>query len=298
MRILLLGKHGQLGWELRRTLATLGELICLDYPKIDLIHPEGVLQTIRQNMPEIVINATAYTQVDQAESEPELANAINGTAPGRLAEACAEIGAAFIHYSTDYVFDGSKGSAYIESDRPNPINIYGGSKLAGEQAITQTGAAYLIFRTSWVYSNRRGYRTSGDSFLPKVLSWARQNPILRIVDDQIGNPTWARMLAEISAQLLAKSEKNPQTWIRERSGIYHLAGDGPASRLEWAKAILRLDPHPEEQICQEIQPAQTSNFITPAKRPLYSALDCALFTSTFALRLPPWEKALQLAMEA
>jgi len=292
MRILLLGKHGQLGWELRRTLAPLGELVCLDYPEIDLIHPEGVIEIIRQNRPQVVINATAYTQVDRAESEPEVANAINGAAPGRLAETCAEVGAAFIHYSTDYVFDGLKGSAYFESDPPNPINIYGSSKLAGEQAIIQTGGAYLIFRTSWVYSDRR------DSFLAKVLSWARQNRSLRIVDDQIGNPTWARMLAEISAQLLAKTGKSPLSWIRERSGIYHLAGDGVASRLEWAKAILRLDPHPEAQICQEILPAQTSEFVTPATRPLYSALDCALFTSTFGLRLPPWEHALQLALEA
>ena len=240
----------------------------------------------------MVINATAYTQVDQAESEPELAEAINGVAPGRLAEACVEVGAAFIHYYTDYVFDGLKGSAYIESDRPNPINIYGSSKLAGEQAITQIGGAHLIFRTSWVYSNRR------DSFLTKVLSWARQNRSLRVVDDQVGNPTWARMLAEISAHLLAKTGGNPLSWIRERSGIYHLAGDGVASRLEWAKAILRLDPHPEAQICQDVLPAQMSEFVTPATRPLYSALDCALFTSTFDLRLPAWEQALHLAMEA
>jgi len=292
MRIFLLGKHGQLGWELRRTLTPLGELVCLDYPEIDLTHPERVIETIHQHQPQVVINATAYTQVDRAESEPELANMINGTAPGRLAEACAEVGAAFLHYSTDYVFDGLKGSAYIESDRPNPINIYGSSKLAGEQAITQIGGAHLILRTSWVYSNRR------DSFLTKVLGWARQNRSLRIVDDQVGNPTWARLLAEISAQLLAKTGGEPLPWIRERSGIYHLAGDGVASRLEWAKAILRLDPNPEAQICQEVLPARSSEFVTPATRPLYSALDCTLFSSTFGLRLPPWEQALQLAMEA
>jgi dTDP-4-dehydrorhamnose reductase len=217
--------------------------------------------------------------------------AINAAAPGVLAEEAAALGAALIHYSTDYVFDGLKGSAYIETDTPNPLNMYGKSKLAGEQAIRQAGGTFLILRTVWVYSLRR------DSFVTKVLEWSRRQSTLRLVTDQVGNPTWARMLAEISAQLLAKGGKDPLSWLEERKGLYHLAGSGIASRLEWAQAILRCDPAREEQLTREIQPALTAEFPTPARRPLYSALNCDKFTDTFDLRLPDWEEALRLAME-
>ncbi len=291
MRILLLGKNGQLGWELQRTLATLGEVIAVDYPEIDLAQEGAAQKAVRQARPQLIVNASAYTAVDQAESEEELAYAVNTRAPGELAKGATSLGAALIHYSTDYVFDGSKGSPYIESDTPNPLNVYGRSKLAGEQAIEHIGGAYLILRTSWVYSLRR------DSFVTKVLQWSRKQPSLRIVDDQVSNPTWARMLAETTAQLIAKAGGDPSGWLGERRGLYHLAGNGYASRLEWAQAILSHDPHKEEQVTREILPAHTAVFPTLAQRPLFSALNCDKFAHTFGLCLPGWEDALRMAME-
>jgi len=290
-KMLLLGNTGQLGWELQRTLAPLGEVVGFDYPAINLAQPDSIRQVIRQVRPQIIVNATAYTAVDRAESEPDLATAINAIAPGMLAEAAAELRASLIHFSTDYVFDGNKGSAYVEADSPNPLSIYGSSKLAGEKAISQVGGAYLILRTSWVYSIRR------PSFVTKVLEWSRQQPVLRMVTDQIANPTAARMLAEITALVLAKAAPNTSHWITEHSDIYHLAGSGIASRLEWAQAILEMDPHPNERVTKKIEPALTADFPTPARRPLYSALNCEKFEQTFGLRLPDWRVALKLTLD-
>lgn len=292
MRILLLGQGGQLGWELARTLPTLGEVQEKDYPEIDLSQPERIRELVQAARPQVIINSTAYTAVDRAESEPEPALAVNGAAPGILAEEAKRLGSALIHYSTDYVFDGTKGSAYVETDATNPLNMYGSSKLAGERAIAAVDGAYLTLRTSWVYSLRR------DSFVTKVLQWARQKPTLSVVTDQVSNPTWARALAEITAQLLAKAGPDPVPWVEERKGLYHLAGSGCASRMEWAQAILRLDPHREQQVVRELLPARTADFPSPAERPLYSSLDCSRFTQTFGLRLPAWGEALRLAMDA
>ncbi len=291
MRILLLGENGQLGWELRRTLAPLGEVIALDAPQYDLAEADQVRQVVRQTRPQIIVNAAAYTAVDRAESEPELAMKVNAVAPYLLAQEAKNLGAAIVHYSTDYVFDGCKGRPYQESDAPNPINVYGKSKLEGEKGIQQVDGIYLILRTSWVYSLRRS------SFVTKVLQWARQQPVLRVVDDQVGSPTWARMLAEVTAQVLARGGERPLEWLSQHRGLYHLAGDGQASRLEWARAILRHDPQRAEHQVREILAAHTAEFPTPAQRPLYSALDCSLFAQTFGLRLPPWEEALKMAME-
>ena len=297
MRILLLGKNGQLGYELHRGLSTLGELIAVDYPEIDFTDPGSIHQTVLQFQPEVIFNATAYTEVDHAEKEPESARAINGEAPGLLAEAAKTLGAVLIHYSTDYVFDGKKGIAYVETDKTNPLNIYGESKLTGERNITQVDGSYLILRTSWVYSTANSRNPRSKSFVTKVLNWSREHPILRIVTDQVGSPTWARMLAEASAQLLAMGKQNITEWIQDRKGIYHLAGDGCASRFQWAEAILHFDSHPEIQVTRELQPALTTEFPTEAIRPLFSALNCERFAATFGLRLPPWEEALQLAMQ-
>lgn len=288
--ILLLGKFGQLGWELHRVLAPLGEVVAVDYPEINLLELDNLVTMIRQLRPGVIVNATAYTAVDQAEIETEVANAINGIAPGRLAQLAKELRAAFIHYSTDYVFDGKKGSPYLESDTPNPLGIYGSSKLAGEKAIEEVDPAYLTFRTSWVYSLRR------DSFVTKVLGWARTQSELRIVDDQVSNPTWCRMLASATALLLSRAGENPVAWINERRGLYHLAGDGYASRLEWAKLILDLDPERRQQVVSKLEAAKTSDYPTPAQRPLFSALNCDRFTETFSIRLPKWQEALELAM--
>lgn len=290
MKILLLGNKGQLGWELERTLVTLGDVYGYDFPIIDLIRQDSYLNLLEQIHPAVVVNAAAYTAVDQAETEIDSARAINSIAPGLLAQESHKVGAAFIHFSTDYVFDGTKGSPYVENDLPNPLGIYGKSKREGEQMVEQAGGAYLILRTSWVYSLRR------DSFVTKVLSWARQKQNLRLVDDQISGPTWARMLAEVTAQLLARAGDDPYSWLSKHSGLYHLAGSGYCSRKEWGEAILQLDPQREEHTRHEVLPAITADFPTPARRPLFSALDCTKFNEVFGLHLPKWEEALRLAM--
>jgi dTDP-4-dehydrorhamnose reductase len=287
MKLLLLGKTGQLGWELQRTLQPLGELVALDYPEINMADAASIRTTVQEHRPQLIVNATAYTAVDKAESEPELAEAINGTGPGVLAEEARKLNAELVHFSTDYVFDGKKGVPYIETDRPNPLNVYGSSKLHGEQAVQQAGGDYLILRTSWVYSLRQQ-----GGFVGKVLQSSRQQESLRIVVDQISNPTWARMLAEITSQVLAHGEK----YIYERAGLYHLAGDGLASRFEWARLILQLDPNSHEQLTKEVLPVMTSEFPSPALRPLFSGLDCSLFEQTFNLKLPSWQDALRLAV--
>lgn len=294
LKILLLGNTGQLGWELNRTLQPLGVVVALDYPEVNMADAASIRKTVQEHRPEVIVNATAYTAVDKAESELELAEAINGTGSGILAEEARKKNAVLIHYSTDYVFDGKKGSPYTETDAPNPINVYGLTKLHGEQAIQQVDGVYLIFRTSWVYTLRTSAGSlRRDSFVIKVLQWARQNEVLRIVDDQIANPTWARMLAEITSQVLARGEE----YIHERAGLYHLAGSGFASRFEWARLILDLDPNRHEQMVKELLPAPTSDFLTPARRPLFSALNCDNFAATFGLRLPPWEATLRMAIE-
>lgn len=287
MKILLLGNTGQLGWELNRSLLPLGDVQAVDYPEINLAEADGLRAFVSACAPHVIVNATAYTAVDKAESERDLAFAINATGPGILAEESKRLGAALIHYSTDYVFDGTKGAPYVETDLPHPVNVYGESKLAGEQAIQSVDGAYLILRTAWVYSSRR------DSFVAKVLGWARQNETLRIVDDQVSNPTWARMLAETTALIIGKGIG----CIEDRKGLYHLAGDGYTSRYEWARKIMGLDPNQEEQVCKEILPALTSDFPTPARRPLFSALNCDHFAATFGLRLPAWQAALRMAMQ-
>ncbi len=291
IKILLLGKNGQLGWELHRCLQPLGQVVAFDYPEIDLSFPESIRSLIREIKPRILVNATAYTAVDHAESEGDLAMKINGVAPGVMAEECAAINCVFIHYSTDYVFDGKKRSAYTEEDQPNPINLYGHSKWMGEQAIQKVDGVYLILRTAWVYSLR------GDSFVRKVQQWSQQQEILRIVDDQISNPTWARMLAEVTALLLARQPSDTYHWLEERKGVYHLAGNGYCSRYEWAQAILEYDPNPNERLTHQLLPAKSVEFPTPAQRPLFSALNCDRFYATFGIRLPSWRQALRLAME-
>lgn len=286
MKILLFGAMGQLGTELQRTLSPHGEIFPFDIHNLDLENISAVRETIHSVSPDVLVNASAYTAVDQAESEPEKAFTVNGDIPGLFAEEASKLNAFLIHYSTDYVFDGSKGALYVEGDQPNPLGVYGKSKLVGEEAIQNGNANYLILRTSWVYSRNRS------SFVTKVLEWARKQERLRIVSDQISNPTWARTLADVTAQLLGEGLDT----LVERRGLYHVAGNGHASRLDWAKKILELDPNRQEQKVKELLPALTSDFPTPAQRPLFSALDCSLFQSTFDIALPNWEDALQRAM--
>ena len=291
MKIVLLGKNGQLGWEFQRTLPILGEVISLDREQLDLCDLDAVQKILSELKPSLIINASAYTDVDGAETEFDLAMKTNGLVPGVMAEISRKLRAVLIHYSTDYVFDGRKNASYTESDLPNPLNIYGKSKLAGEENIKQAGDAYLILRTSWVYSLR------GNSFVNKVLRWSRQNKTLKVVSDQISSPTWARTLAEITVLLLAQYNIDLYEKTCERRGVYHLAGRGYTSRYEWAKHILANDPERPEQIVQDVEPALSEEFPTPAVRPLFSALDCTHFETTFGLQLPPWDQTLKLAMD-
>lgn len=291
MTILLLGKHGQLGWELQRTLAPLGPVIALDYPAIDLTRPDSARQWVRETAPQIIVNAAAYTAVDRAEAEPALAQALNATAPGILAEEASRQRAALVHISTEFVFDGAAARPYVETDLPNPLSVYGKTKLAGDQAVEQAGGAYFIFRTSWVYSLRR------PSFVTKVLEWSRKQPVLQAVTDEVGSPTWARALAEAIGQVLAMGNADPFGWVRERRGLYHLGGEGAASRFDLAKAVWEFDPAPEKRTAAEILPALSAAFPSPAARPAYAPLDCTRFHDTFGLRLPPWQAALQMALE-
>ncbi len=291
MKILLLGRTGQLGYELERSLACLGAVEALDYPQIDLGKPSQIREVVRSAGCQVIVNATAYTAVDRAESEEYLAMAVNAIAPGILAEEAERAGAALIHYSTDYVFDGAKGAPYTENDPAKPLGVYGASKLAGEQAVTENTSACLVLRTAWVYSTRR------DCFVTKVLEWSRKQTHLRLVTDQVSNPTWCRTLAEMTANLLAQAAPDVGGWMRERRGVYHLAGEGYTSRMEWAKAILALDPAPAEQVVQQILPAKMADFPVAAPRPLFTALDCSRFANTFGLRLPGWRQTLQLALE-
>ena len=290
MKIVLIGKNGQLGWEFQRTLPGLGEVIALGRDELDVSDHASMQKTLIELRPNLIINASAYTEVDLAESQVELATSINAIAPGVMAEAARQIQAVFIHYSTDYVFDGKNNTPYTENDPTNPLSVYGKSKLMGEENIKRSGDAYLILRTSWVYSLR------GNSFVNKVLAWSRKNKTLRIVSDQISCPTWARLLAETTTHAIAACKENPLDGIRERRGIYHLTASGYTSRYEWARRILAHDPKPTEQLVETIEPVLSGEFPTPAARPLFSALDCGKFFNKFDLRLPNWEESLQLAM--
>ena len=290
MRIVLFGKNGQLGWEFQRILPILGEVMAFGRHEVDVSNLQNVKKTLDELKPNLIINTSAYTEVDRAETEAELAMKVNALAPALMADAARKNGAVFIHYSTDYVFDGTSDIPYTELDPTNPLNIYGQSKLIGEENIKQAGEACLILRTSWVYSLR------GNSFVNKVLGWARKNETLKVVSDQISCPTWARMLAGITSLMLAKNNANLLEIIRERRGVYHVAGSGFTSRYEWAKEILANDPNLSEQVVRSLEPALSKDFPTPATRPLFSALDCTRFEDTFGLQLPSWDSALKLAM--
>ncbi len=250
-----------------------------------------IKSVVREHEPDLTINATAYTNVDKAELEPELAMAINGTGPGILAEETKRLGSVLIHYSTDYVFDGMKGIPYTEEDQPTPLSIYGETKLAGEKAVEAIGGAYLIFRTSWVYSLRR------PCFVTKVLKWSREKKTLRIVNDQISTPTWARILAENTTQLLAMEKNHLSEYFYNHSGLYHLSSNGECSRYEWAQAILELDKNKEENLVKEILTAKSQDFKTLAKRPTRSTLSCVKFEKEFGFSLPHWLPVLGLAMD-
>jgi dTDP-4-dehydrorhamnose reductase len=291
MKILLLGSNGQLGYEATRTLFCYGDLVAIDYPDIDFTKPDQVIKLIKEVNPDLIYNAVAYTDVDRAELESEKAILVNCHTPGEIAIYCKKFNIPLIHFSTDYVFDGEKGELYTEEDIPNPINVYGKSKFAGEQAIMESQCPIVIFRTSWVYSMRVG------GFVKKVINWAQKNEELRIVDDQIGNPTWARMLAILSSTLVKNSKNETLELFESKGSLFHIAGGGYSSRYEWTKSIINFIPNDIPVKVEKINPAKSDEFPAPAARPMFSALNCEKFEQTFSLKIPHWETSLKLMLD-
>ena len=291
-KILLLGKDGQVGWELARRLPAIGQVIALGRNELDLRQLDVLAERLNSAKPDVIINAAAYTDVDGAETERDLTYTINAEAPRIMAERAQALGALLIHYSTDYVFDGEKETPYTEGDAPHPINHYGQTKLEGEQAIAESGGSYWVLRTSWVYSARR------PCFVTKVLAWARERKTLRLADDQRGSPTWCRVVASATQAAIERSFERGRAWAASTTGVYHLACAGSPSRLEWAKAILAHDPHPEEQVAVDIVGVPAGSFQTAAERPRNSALDSRRFTGAFDIEMPMWERSLARAMRS
>jgi dTDP-4-dehydrorhamnose reductase len=292
MRILLTGRSGQVGWELVRTLAPLGTVAAFGHAELDLADPDAIRARMREFRPDVIVNAGAYTSVDLAESQAEAAQAVNGVAPGVLAEEARRQSGLFIHYSTDYVFDGSKKDPYVEGDAVNPLNVYGRTKLAGERAVEEIGGRYLILRASWVYAAR------GRNFLNTIRRLIRERESLNVVDDQIGAPTWARLLAEATAQIVSILNARQKSGSPDTpSGTYHIACAGETSWHGWARAIAALEGQRGAAVNCEIRPIPTEQYPTPARRPLNSRLDCTALRRDFGLALPDWEWALRAATE-
>jgi dTDP-4-dehydrorhamnose reductase len=298
--VLLIGKSGQVGAELVGLLGQFGELTALERRDLDLCNAEEIRRVVRHVRPQLIVNAAAYTAVDKAESEPAIAYAVNARAPGILAEEAKAIGAVLVHYSTDYVFDGSKQQPYLETDSANPLNVYGKSKLAGELAIRESNVPHLIFRVSWVYATR------GQNFLLAILRLGSQREELRMVRDQVGTPNRARDVAKATAAVLSRVHGNSGfvSSVEKVCGTYHLSASGVASRLEFTQAIceeMAQGPAPvwaaaamEGRTFQlkRLIPITTSEYPTPAARPLYSVLSNGLFTRTFGVTLPEWRAQL------
>lgn len=288
--ILVTGVNGQVGFELLRTLQGLGRVVAVDRARLNLGSPEAIRQCIREVRPTVIVNPAAYTAVDQAETDVAGATRINVDAPAALAEEAKRLGALLIHYSTDYVFDGTLGRPYREDDLTNPRSVYGATKLEGEQAIRASGCAHLIFRTSWVYGLR------GKNFLLTMLKLAEQRPELRVVADQIGAPTWAVTLATLTSHVLAQGMAAAVAWpewVERVGGTYHLSAIGSTSWAGFAEAIfdganLLSPPH--------VTPISTAQYPLPAARPANSRLDCSRFASIFGVVPPDWREALELCL--
>ncbi|MCW1244177.1 dTDP-4-dehydrorhamnose reductase [Pseudomonas sp. SAICEU22] len=282
LRILIIGQNGQVSRALQTRLAAMGELIVLGSDQLDMARTDHIRAPIDALRPDLIINAAAYTAVDQAESEAQRAFAINATAPGVLARAALELGIPLLHYSTDYVFDGRKPEPYTEDDAPNPLSVYGRSKLAGEEAIREAGGQHLILRTSWVYSN------AGRNFLLTMQRLLQEKPHLRVVADQIGAPTWAGTIADSTAKLIERWQAGQcGAW-----GTYHLTAQGQTSWFGFAQAIGEnlLEQH---KPCAVLEPIPSSEYPTPAQRPLNSRLDCTRLFQEWSVSQPDWRSALQ-----
>ena len=288
MKILLFGKNGQVGWELQRALAPLGEVIALDADSTglsaDFSNPESLIATVRSVAPHWIVNAAAHTAVDKAESEPDLARAINATAPGVLAREAAAAGAWLMHYSTDYVFDGSGSTARAEDAPTGPLGVYGATKLEGEELIRASGCQHLIFRTSWVYAAR------GGNFARTMLKLAQDRDALKVIDDQIGAPTGADLLADLSAHAMRSVALQPQ-----HGGTYHAVASGHTSWHGYATHVIetaRARGVPIRVALEAIAAVPTSAFPTPARRPANSRLDTQKLRNTFGLQLPDWQSGV------
>ncbi len=300
--ILLIGTNGQVGRELKKMLPRLGQMTSLDRQQLDISKPEEIRCAIRMFRPELIVNAAAYTAVDKAESEQALARAINAEAPGVMAQEAGKIGALFVHYSTDYVFDGTKTTPYEENDPTNPQNVYGKTKLEGEQAVQSSGANHLIFRTEWVYA------AEGRNFLLTILRLATQREELRIVRDQAGAPTWSRQIAKTTTDIVSRifGQAAGPLSSAEVSGIYHLTAAGETTWYDFAKAILEearsIEPSTPwfaaatgglPLITQRVIPIQAIEYPTPARRPAYSVLSNERMARVFSMRTPDWRSQLR-----
>jgi len=274
--ILVTGAAGQLGFELARLLERHGDVVAADRARLDLADPDAVVAAVRGAKPKLVVNAAAYTAVDLAEREPEHAAAVNARAPGILAEEAKRAGAVLVHYSTDYVFDGTRTTPYPEDAPTSPLNVYGATKLDGERAIAAIGGAAIVFRTSWVYGRR------GKNFLRTIERLAAERDELRIVADQVGVPNWSRALAEATERVVAQG----LSALAERAGLYHLSSTGRASWYEFARAIVGAAPKPR------VVPIATADYPLPARRPAFAVLDTSRFTAAFGFALPDWRDAL------
>ena len=291
-RILITGAEGQVGWELARTLAPLGEVFALNRTDCDLANPAALASALDRVRADVICNTAAYTAVDRAESQPELAERVNATAVGEIGQWAAANSALVLHYSTDYVFDGLAASPYTENAPTNPRNVYGLSKLEGEKLLAASGAAALTCRTSWVFSTR------GHNFMRTMLRLAREREVLRVVADQRGSPTWARWLAEASSKLLVdavNSKVAASTHWRSIGGTLHLTGGGDTSWHGFAEQILATDPSRAEQSVQRVEAVSTADFPTAASRPAYTVLDCGK-AEAMGIHRPSWEWQLASAM--
>ena len=286
MKILLLGKNGQVGWELQRSLAPLGEVVALDFDSpgpltADFSVPESLAATVRAVAPQIIVNAAAHTAVDKAESEPDFAHALNAASPAVLAREAKALGAWLMHYSTDYVFDGSGSAPWVEDSPTGPLSVYGRTKLEGEQAIRASGCRHLIFRTSWVYATR------GGNFAKTMLKLAQERERLTVIDDQIGSPTGADLLADLTAHALRHAQQHPDV-----AGTYHAVAQGETSWHGYATHVIefaRAKGMPVKVAADLIAPVPTSTFPTPAKRPHNSRMNTSKLRGTFGVNLPGWQ---------
>jgi dTDP-4-dehydrorhamnose reductase len=290
--ILVTGSSGQLGYEIRRAVAPLGPVTAVDQPAVRLDDPDAIRALIRAKRPRVLINTAAYTAVDAAEDDPDAARAVNAVAPAVMAEELKRIGGALVHYSTDYVFDGTKAGPYAEADAPRPLGVYGATKLAGDQAVLASGVPHLLLRTSWIYGSR------GKNFVRTILNLVGAGKALRVVDDQLGAPTWSRMLAETTALVLGitGAVRRPDA-LRERGGLFNLTNAGATTWHGFAAAVLALAPPELLAAGGRIAPVTTAEYPTRARRPANSRLDCGKIRGAFDIVTPDWEDSLRLVME-